>query len=106
MRSSTDTTREPEDLGDAKTVAERAKRVKNLEQRRLDGLKQTMSTANGRAWMWGFLETCGLFSTEFNGNSRDYFRLGMRNAAMPIFLDLQNHCLDEYMTMAKEAANV
>lgn len=91
---------------DPEQVAEKSKNAKALDQRRLDGLRQLMSTANGRLWMWDFLSKCGLFSTVFNGNSKDYFNLGMRNAGMPTFADLQQHLLDEYLLMVKENANV
>ena len=64
-----------------------------------------MSTADGRLWMWDFLSDCGLFSSTFNGNSRDYFNLGQRNAGMPVFAKLQQHCMEHYIQMVKENAN-
>lgn len=109
MRSSIDELESPlerQDAGDRKAVADREKQAKAREARRVNGLKQIMGTADGRLWMWNFLSQCGLFSVQFNGNSKDYFSLGMRNAGMPIFSDIQKHCLDEYITMTKENVNV
>lgn len=94
------------DAGDRGSVKDKEKLAKAREERRLDGLKQIMATPNGRLWMWGFLSDSGLFSTVFNGNSKDYFNLGQRNAAMPHFAQIQKHCMNEYMQMVKENANV
>ncbi len=96
---------EHKDVGDRVSVKEMEKRAKALEARRINGLKQIMQSADGRLWMWRFLETCGLFSVTFNGNSRDYFQLGMRNAGMPTFSDIQKYCMDEYILMTKEMNN-
>ena len=90
------------DASNERDVAEREKGRKATEARRIDGLRQIMSTANGRLWMWSHLSSCGLFSTAFNGNSKDYFNLGQRNAGMPIFADLHKYFLDEYILMMKE----
>lgn len=94
-----------EDVGDRASVKEKEKRAKTREARRTNGLKQIMASADGRLWMWEFLSSCGLFAVVFNGNSKDYFNLGQRNAAMPILTDIQRLCMDEYVQMAKENAN-
>lgn len=103
MRSSIDRSL---DVGDPEESARAARIAEQRERRRLNGLKTIMSTTDGRFWMWSFLEQCGLFSTTFNGNSRDYFNLGQRNAGMPVFADLQVNFLDQYIEMVKENANV
>ncbi|CAJ0778815.1 MULTISPECIES: hypothetical protein [Ralstonia] len=106
MRSSTDTeVAQYDDLGDRASVKDKEKRAKVREERRINALKQVMGSADGRLFMWEFLSSCGLFSVAFNGNSRDYFNLGQRNAGMPLFLDIQRHCMDQYLLMAKENAN-
>jgi hypothetical protein len=106
MRSSTEEVEQYEDAGDRLSVKDKEKRAKSRDERKLDGLKQIMASPNGRLWMWDFLSSCGLFSVVFNGNSKDYFNLGQRNAAMPTFSDIQKHCMNDYMTMVKESANV
>lgn len=107
MRSSTDETIESyQDTGDRVSVKEKEKLAKVREERRLNGLRQIMNAPDGRLWMWDFLSACGLFAVVFNGNSKDYFNLGQRNAAMPIFASIQKHCMPEYLLMVKENANV
>lgn len=91
------------DVGDARQVAEDAKRAKVKEQRRINALKMIMASPDGRLWMWQFLTSCGLFRVSFTGNgNRDAFDNGMRNAGMPIFADIQKHCPDDYFKMSKE----
>lgn len=90
------------DAGNAAKVNERAKSAKAKELQRLDGLRQTMQSKNGRFWMYKFLSDCGCFSVSFNGNSRDYFNLGMRNAGMMILGEITVHFIDDYILMLKE----
>ncbi|AIY40180.1 hypothetical protein LT85_1022 [Collimonas arenae] len=107
MRSSTEeTAADNYDTGDRKAVADREKLAKVREEKRINGLKLTMATSDGRRWMWAFLSNCGLFSVEFNGNSKDYYNLGRRGAGMPVMAEIQKHCMDEYILMARENANV
>lgn len=106
MRSSTEAAENYEDAGDRASVKDKERRGKIREERTLSGLKLLMGNADGRLWMWDFLSSCGLFSCVFNGNSRDYFNLGQRNAGMPIFAQIQKHCMDEYLLMVKENSNV
>ena len=102
MSLSTDTIDQDQGVGDRISVKEKERRAKNREENRIHGLKAMMGSANGRIWMWNFLSSCGLFSVTFNGNSKDYFNLGQRNAAMPHFADIQRFCMEEYLLMVKE----
>jgi hypothetical protein len=107
MRSSTDDTDlGREDAGDRVSVKEKEKQAKVKELRRLNGLKQIMESPDGRVWMWAMLSHCGLFAVTFNGNSKDYFNIGARNAGMPILNEIQTHCMDQYVQMVKENTHV
>lgn len=91
------------DVGDARQVSEDAKRAKVREARRMNALKMIMASPDGRVWMWDFLGKCGLFRVSFTGNgNRDAFDNGMKNAGMPVFVDIQKHCMDDYLKMMKE----
>ena len=94
------------DAGDAASVKEKQKRAKVRAERHLNGLKLIMTSADGRLWMWDFLTATGLFQGDFNGNSKDYFNLGRRNVGLPVFAQLQRHCMDEWMLMVKENSDV
>lgn len=92
------------DAGNPVSVKEKEKRAKIHAERKLNGLKQIMSSSDGRAWMWGYLSSCGLFAVDFTGHAnRDAFSSGMRNAGMPIFADIQRYCMSEYLLMVKES---
>lgn len=106
MRSSTENQEQYEDTGDRLSVKDKEKRAKIREERRVGALKAFMKTADGRLWMWELFSLTGLFRTDFNGNSRDYFNLGMRNTAMPVFNDVLNHCTDDFMLMIQENKHV
>jgi hypothetical protein len=105
LRSSTDATEQYEDAGDRGSLKDKANRAKVREERRINALKTAMGTADGRLWYWEFLSLCGLFRSDFNGNSRDYFNLGMRNAGMPVLNDIMKNCMDDYVLMVKENSN-
>lgn len=91
------------DAGNPLSVKEKEKRAKVIAERRLNGLKQIMQSPDGRAWLWDFLSKCGLFAVNFSGHAnRDAFDNGMRNAGMPVFADVQRHCMNEYLLMVKE----
>ncbi|SIO58390.1 hypothetical protein [Paraburkholderia phenazinium] len=105
MRSSTDTEETRYDAGDATSVKEKAKQVKIREERRLNGLRQTMSTADGRLWMWELLSTCRPFHVPFSGNaSKDAFENGMHNIGLMLFAQLRASCKKEYDLMEQENA--
>jgi hypothetical protein len=88
--------------GNALSVKQKEQRAKIRLQRRTEGLGEIMRSVNGRAWMWDNLSSCGIFRTDFNGNSRDYYNLGMRNAAMVTFNEINQFFLPEYQLMQKE----
>jgi hypothetical protein len=92
------------DAGNPLSVKEKEKRAKIVAEKRLNGLKQIMASADGRAWMWEFLGGCGLFAVKFTGRAtQDAFFDGMRNAGMPVFAEIQRHCMNEYLLMVKES---
>lgn len=107
MAVSTDDEGPKYDVSNPEHVRDKAKLAKAREERRLNGLRQIMASADGRLFMWDFLSRCGLFAVNFSGHAnRDAFDSGMRNAAMPIFADIQRSLMPEYLTMVKEANEV
>jgi hypothetical protein len=105
-RSTSDDVEPYDDVGDPASIKEKTIKAKSIEERRLAGLALALSTEDGRLFIWRFLESCGLFSTQFNGNSRDFYNLGHRNAGMPMFVDITNNFMEQYLLMAKENKNV
>jgi hypothetical protein len=89
--------------GDANQVAERKTKAQRIDERRRNGLRQIMTSSDGRAWMWNLLGECGIFRSCFTGNSTTFFNEGKREVGLPIMADLTEHFPDEYLLMAKEA---
>ncbi|NIF51413.1 hypothetical protein [Burkholderia sp. Ax-1724] len=89
--------------GDPGKVGERRSKVKQLEDRRANGLRQIMSSPDGRAWMWELLASCEIFSPCFTGNSTTFFNEGKRAVGLPVFHAVTELFPDQYLLMAKEA---
>lgn len=89
--------------GDASKVVARTKKLARGDEMRRNGLRQIMSTPEGRAWMWALLGECRIFQTCFTGNSTTFFNEGKRDVGLPIMAEITEHFADEYLLMAKEA---
>lgn len=89
--------------GDATSVAERKGKSKRLEERRANGLRQIMASPDGRAWLWGLLSSCEIFSPCFTGNSTTFFNEGKRAVGLPVFHQVTEDFPEQYLLMAKEA---
>jgi len=74
------------------------------ETMRIDFLRAAMSTTQGRAYFYEFLEFCHLFADPFSGDALvEAYRKGERNVGLRTFADLLAHCPDYYIQMVKEA---
>lgn len=95
---------EPEfNAGDAASVADRKSKSKRLEERQANGLRQIMASPDGRAWLWGLLSSCEIFSPCFTGNSTTFFNEGKRAVGLPVFHQVTEQFPEQYLLMAKEA---
>ncbi len=101
------TTNEPDnafDASDPSKIAQRVSRAKRREAERLDGLRQTMDTPNGRHFMWELLAQCGIFKGSFVPDGLVLaFQMGQRNVGLPLLVDIQNNFNTQYMKMVSEA---
>jgi len=95
----------PYNAGDERQVKARTARQQSREQARLDGLKQLVTTANGRAWLYSLLEQCKPMANAMTGNSHTFFNLGAQMIGQQIMSDLLTRHPDEYFLMNKENFN-
>lgn len=97
--------RNPTDLNDQRITADKLQALAKQEQEReRQDIVWLMSTPGGRRIMWGLLGKAGVFKSSFTGNSTTFFNEGQRNLGL-IYLNLINEvCPDQYVAMAKEAA--
>ena len=94
----------PYDASDRKQIRQAEKAAARTSQDRIEFLRTSLSTIQGRAWFYNFLDECHCFSQPpaFDPH-RDYFALGERNVGLRIFAEIIAHCPDQYLTMMKES---
>lgn len=97
--------RNPTDLSAQRAETARLEALQQqVHKRDQEDIKWLMSSQGGRRIMWGLLGRAGVFRSSFTGNSTTFFNEGQRNLGL-IYLNLINEfCPDQYVTMAREAA--
>lgn len=91
------------DAGDEDHVAARSQDAKAREAQRREGLRKIMGSPEGRLWMYGLLEACGVFRTSFTGNSETFMREGQRNIGLRIMAEIDRDHDQAYVQMCREA---
>jgi hypothetical protein len=67
-------------------------------------VKGVMSSKEGRAWMFGVLDACHIYSTSFTGDAlTSAFREGERNIGLKLIGSVTRSAPDEYALMLKES---
>lgn len=89
--------------GNPEHVKGRQKMVDLRDLTRRAGLKAVMISREGRAWMYGVLEACGVFRSSFTGNSETFMREGQRNIGLIIIADIMRDHDELYTLMCREA---
>lgn len=90
---------------DEKALKRASEKEKLLTKRRIDDVNLVMSTQQGRRFVWDLLEFTGVFSVGWDPSARIHFNAGMRNVGLKVFSELHQVCPDQYLLMAKEAAD-
>ena len=88
-------------------ASEQAQEDAELERRlaydrEVADVRQLMSAASGRRFMWRLLEKSGLYKSSMTGNSQTFFLEGQRNIGLFLMAQINDHCLDEYVLMLNE----
>lgn len=75
---------------------------------RLDVIRNVMTTAAGRKWIYDMLERCHCYSTSFIQGSPDAtaFREGERNIGLQLLADVQTAASETYLLMLQEVKNL
>lgn len=95
--------REEFNAADERQVAERTSQAKLRDHVYAQGLAHTLSTMEGRAWVYKVLDACGVFRTSFTGNSETFMREGQRNVGLLIMADIMRDQEEAYLLMCREA---
>ena len=93
----------PYNAGDAQQVAKAQGRAKTHELRKRSGLRKLMSDPEGRAWMWGLLEECGVFQSSFSTDVATMaFAEGRRQVGLMRLAEINRLDPNLYVKMALE----
>jgi hypothetical protein len=101
----TDEAPQPFDASDPKAVKERNRKVKRAKNQQAEDLAIVLATEQGRRFVWGVLERCGMFRLSFQPGMdalTGAFNDGGRNVGLPLLAALMNHHPDTYAQMARE----
>ncbi len=89
--------------GDANQVAKAQGKAKIREHLRKTGLRKIMNDPEGRAWMWGTLEACGVFRLSFSTDIATMaFREGNRDIGNRVIAEIYALSPELYLKMAME----
>lgn len=88
------------DEEDIRKADEKAKLQRYLE---LDDLKKILKTAEGRRFIWRYLEVASIHKTTFTGNSETFFKEGMRNIGLMILADVMDASPESFIEMMIES---
>lgn len=94
------------DTSDAKQVDKARKAAKTKDEVREEGLRQTLSSTQGRAWLYGLIEACGPGQNPFTSDAlRMAFNCGELNIGNRIVGECNAVSADLYLVMMKENQN-
>lgn len=93
------------DTSDPAAVNKARKKSARSDKSRHDVVASLMGIKEGRAWMYGQLEGCHVFSTSFvQGDAHaTSFKCGEHNQGLRLLADVMASAPDQYVAMCKEA---
>lgn len=94
---------DPTDLRGQQKAREKSEREQRLaiEELKAD-LQWLMGDARGRRLMWAWLGAAGIYRTSFTGDSKTFFREGMRNMGLMLQSQVMEHCPERFAEMMLE----
>jgi|SRR5882724_8576907 len=89
---------------DRKSIRRLEKQAAIVDAQRAAVIHNTMSTIEGRQWLWDVLATCHCFSSTFNGDAlQSAFAEGQRSIGLAILADIMLACPDYYIQAMRES---
>lgn len=91
--------------GDEAQVEKAGKKLKRREDNDEADLKFLMNTPQGRRFIWRYLETCGVFTSSFTGETshETAFKEGMRLVGLTLLSDVNKAGPQAYFQMIEES---
>lgn len=93
-----------DDASDLKAINDKRSAQGRRDKANLDIVVGILSTFDGRAWLYGKLEACHIFSTSYDPDSarNTDFRLGEQNIGLRLLEEITRANPDSYVLMIKE----
>ena len=88
---------------DPEQVAAAKEKAESINDRRLNDIREVLSTRRGRRFFWRYLEVCGVYKTSNADEHQIFFNEGMRNVGLQLLADLNEAEPEVYMVMLREA---
>lgn len=80
---------------DAKATAQR--------KREIEDFKWLVAHKQGRRLLWRLLSMTGVFTSSMTGNSQTFFNEGRRDIGLQLMAEVNEHSLEAFVQMMKEA---
>jgi hypothetical protein len=87
---------------DENQVSKSEKKENYRARQKIDDYEFLLSSINGRRFLWGLLELCGVFSAGMSGDNYTYFYAGQRSIGTTILKDIMEIDPDAFAKMMKE----
>ena len=89
--------------GDRKQVREAEKRAKLFNRQRMEFIRTSLTTEQGRRFFWNILEVCHIFQLSYAGDEVNViFREGERSIGLYILNDIMAICPEKFVEMMQE----
>ena len=93
-----------QDFSDRETVRNRGRKARRLEIEHLNGMRNAMSSRQGRTFMWWLLGQCGTHRSTFSPEALQMaFNGGMQNVGFLLEAKIAEACPELYLLMQQEA---
>ena len=93
----------PYDAGDVGQVQKRKTKAQIYKEQNNEDLKNILSSAGGRRFLWKMLEECGVYKISFTGDDRTIFNEGKRQIGLRLIEDIFDASPNSYAEMRLEA---
>ncbi len=94
------------DTSDAKQIAKAIKSSKERDEAKAEGLRQVLSTKEGRLWLHDLLDDCGPYRTPYSRDAIQMaFNCGTADVGLKLIAAIHAVSAELYLTMMKENSN-
>lgn len=92
------------DASSRKDIRRAEKAAAIAESQRIQFLRMSLASIEGRAWFYDILTACHMFNDPFTGEAlREAYSKGERNIGLRIYADILANCPDQLVLMMREA---